>query len=995
MRQREDQVLTAVLTSLDLALQNKLTAKEALDCLETAINNSLQEDIIDREGWEFAEKRAGALFELCDQDLEFSSKVKWHNVEYLISSTKLLNKIRLKLATKDNCLETIKRWFITAIYECNVAYRFCKDGLVHEKQAVYIKESLKSTKRDFILLCSGFQAGEANRANKDNQMSEKSLELLSIIGLNPETLKVLKPDSIFIEFVPYWRDYKLILDLFDSYVATQLALGNSSVDSLGELTVSIFLFRKYQARNLAKENISESSCIDLVIKACDKLILEDQNADRPLESFVMFKTFLEAVNPYEVNLADRFECLYKIKSGDFKELLKYKQSLNLSNPADILFDLLIDLFRMGLPSTNAAPSVAVLLHKLSTPGVSQLLTVELLTTCKQYFEGSSNFAYLLLLHASISHNNQLVGLFLQSVTDWATSTRERIRAKEIPTQSIREFFSQVGLKRAESVVIRDGRVALTEHRAAFLKCCYLCFYLAKLVGDRPEALHCLQTLFKLANGCDNLWTINEESGSFFLDIIQILLPDSRRDHQVHSTMDIERDSCEEESKTILNFVGLLCERRESDSPRVKAFKSILHLKLGFAQTNPNESISWYETIRAIFSALPFEDVCSALKTELTSPAVYYTFFFQTIGSYLESSAEDPSTIRNVIQMMICLYEEMLENDAKNAAITIFPVLCQKASQFFEGVLDRCTGTRLAIHLFNIWIEQRDFATIEMAFKVSGGMNSQVKTIVAAYLFELAKSKQFEQCSKSFFSDVAAWITLELATSKPSASGFTAAQCQPNLNNRMDVEKSEKLPDELDLLEHQFHKDQAEEKAAVVELSRSQLLYIQVINSYHMDPGASSATFSNFLSKEANSLTDDEYAALLYATSGLSDKALQSQLLRHYLSKMLSSGKSETPKLLEIYTSLLDTTDSVRELKTYLIQMEGVIEMANPADRRLTPSELKSLVLQLAKVKADFMSLSEQIARVATLIDKKWAGMCSEVKGLDRMLSYVKEGYQGC
>jgi hypothetical protein len=995
MQQREEQVLTAVFAGLDLALDGKISSKEALTSLQKVLQESLADNLRDRDGWEHAEKKAGALFEQCDQDLEFNCKVKWYNVECLISSTKLLNLIRLKLATKGVCFEAVKRWFTTTIYQSNVICRFCNEGPIHEKQSSFLKDVVYATKKDFVLLCSNFDKKDETNDRKESQLCSKSMELMSILGISSDLLKILKPEASFITFIPFWRDYKVILDMLDSYIASQFALGECPVDGLGDLVVTISLFRKYQTRNLPIDIPSEILTVELVIKACDKLILAGQNSDSYEEAFTLYKAFLDVLNPYDVNLGDRLDCLHKIKTGDFKELLKYKQSLNLSNPADILFDLLIDLFRMSLPSANAAPSVAVLLHKLSTPGVSQFLTGDLMASCRQYFSGPNSFSYLLLLHASLPYNPQLVGIFLHTVVDWAGSIRDKLRLQELPLVDIKEFFSQVGLRKAEEIVIKEGKIGYQEHKAIFLKASYLCFYLAKLAGDRQSATLCLQILFKLAEGVENLWTLNEESGAFFLDIIQILLPEKETNQKTEHGMDIEGISSVDESKTILNFISLLAQKKESDTPRVSAFKSILYLKLDLAQIVKRESTNREQAIASVFKNLSFEEICSALKSELSVPSVYYTFFFHTMSNYLENGVDDPCIVRSIIQLMIYLYEELVsseKNIEKNSAFTVFPMLCQKVIPLVEGLIDKSIGERLATHLFNIWVEQRDFSLLQLAFKIGGSMKSTIKPIISAYLFELVKTKDFEKCQQEFYNEVALWLNEELSSEKVLELTSIPPRSSVLINQgKMDAEKYIEPLDELDKLEEDFHKDNAKDDIISMELSRPQILFIKVINSYYLNPEESITIFSNFISKEGNKLSEDDYAVLVYATSMLPEKNLHSQLLRHYLSRLLSVGESATSKLLEIYQSLLESTDSVRELKTYLIQMEGVIEMANPSDKMITSSEIKSLVLQLAKVKADFQSLSEQISRVANSIARKWDVICNQVKGIDRILAYVKDG----
>lgn len=937
--------------------------------------------------WMAIERTATEVFEQVDQETEFQNRCKWFQVEILLISLTIVEKSRLKLSLLNKERSQVDALLATMAYRCRSASRFAVEGSMSDKQQSTVRYQtidVCNDLRDVWRCCSGVN---------DTSGRDRAAEIGAVIGVVGEGAAEMRPGEEFLGFVPWWKDYWMLTVLLDSLVVAQLSVEARPIRMLGELVYSYKLYMKYQQQ---KENNDKKFTLESVkwlVKAADKLITEHSDSSDINEEFIIFKSALNYLSPAEMRLSDRLECLYKIKVGDYKELLKYKQSLNLSNPADILFDLVIDLFRNSLPSATFSNSVKVLLHKLSTPGVSQLLTADFLYACKPYFSGTSGFSYLLLVQASLAFDSQLLGLFLQSISSWLESLREDIRKKKNVDDVVSQYFSEISLAKIEGMLEKDSRQGHQENKWLFVKCAFISFYLAKLTKDYTRATSCLQMLFKHSENLDNLWSVNEESGSFFLDVLQVVCEKrttgSTGEHH-GSTMDIEQSFEEKENKTILKFLMLIAEPGLQDSPKMKAYKSAIKLKLelnGLCTSKQSE-----KSISAVhlFNTLPFEELCCLFKTELSNPGVYYAFFFNALVSYLEEKDEGGACIRSTLQFMMMLYEEMLQvlPPADQSAIqAVLPILIGKLYDRSRQALGSDLADRLAAHLYNGWCISQESIAIEQAVRLAG-VGGKFESITAAFVFNAIKSSAFQTIDRGLLSEIACWCDRRLSDTSKAQGNKPIQSGEKQMKSDSQVEND--LLEELERLEAEQNRSIEMKETSESALSRPQLLYTKIVCSYFVNPDKFSGEFSHIISNLGNQLTSEEYGAIFHATQTFADKSIQNQFLRHYLSRMLSTGESDAAGLLEIYEALLESTDSIRELKTYLIQMVGVIEMVDPQDKSITPQSVKSLVLQLAKVKEDFQSLSEQISKIAVLIAEKWSSHCSQVKGVNRVLTFIKE-----
>ena len=991
--ERDRRQASTCLRDLDRLLAEGRFSREGLIACKASVEAFMHDRSGDVEQWRAIERRCAGVFEQVDQEIEFNSKCRWSQVESLLISLAIVQKARLKIAVFCHDSEAVGSLYAGMAYRCQISTRFAVDGLINDRQLAFVKSQIDDVADDCRLLWASYDRPGLTGDQRDACSKSRITEILAVLGLTDDGVKDIRPALEFVNYIPFWKDYWTLTVMLDSLVVAQLCVEVRPIMMIGELVISHKLYMKYQQQKDNNDRKLEMESIKWLVKMADKLITEQSDAASSYDEFITFKSALKYLSPSDIRIADRLECLYKIKVGDYKELLKYKQSLNLSNPADILFDLVIDLFRMSLPNAGFNNSAKVLLHKLSTPGVSQLLNFDFLQACRPFFEGISGFPYLLLVQASLSFDPQLLLLYLRSIATWLEAVREQIRAKVDIENIVSQYFSEISLAKIDSMVEKDTRVGAQEAKWLIIKCSFISFYLAKLIKDYNRATSCLQILFKHSDSMDNLWEINQESGSFFLDVLQVI---SEKDSDIGSeilegtTMDVEQSIEQKECKTILKFLILISEPRINDTPRIKAYKSAIKMKLELRGLSKTRSSDTRTLDLSLFTGLPFEEICSVFKSELSTPGLYYAFFFNALSSYLESGEDDSICIRSMIQFMVVLYEEMMQSltSAELSSVqAILPVLCEKISDRGRQSLGSDLADRLAVHLYNTWCISQTSAAICQAVKLAG-IGGRFDAVTAAFVYDAIKTSNFESLEAGLLSDISVWCDQRL--SGHLGDKLKSIAVTNTSQKGMEIEAENDFLAELEKLEKEHIEVSTPIKSTQDGLSKAQLLYIKVVCLYHSNRENFSNELSQIISKFGNKMTKEEYSALFFATQSFSDKSIQNQFLRHYLSKLLSTGEADTAGMLEIYEALLESTDSVRELKTYLIQMVGVIEMIDPNDKSISPATIKSLVLQLAKVKEDFQSLSEQISKIAGSIAEKWNEICLQTKGVSRVLAFIRE-----
>ena len=162
------------------------------------------------------------------------------------------------------------------------------------------------------------------------------------------------------------------------------------------------------------------------------------------------------------------------------------------------------------------------------------------------------------------------------------------------------------------------------------------------------------------------------------------------------------------------------------------------------------------------------------------------------------------------------------------------------------------------------------------------------------------------------------------------------------------------------------------------------VYLNVCLRYYSDVDDCKAYLDTQLALTA--ADDDAYAVLASATSKLGDQELYRHLLRQRLASILANQKSDSSQLLSIYLGLLSTTDRTRELKVYLMQLSGLIEMRSQSNSSLI-EQYRPLIVELARLKRDYQSLSDTIAQVAKRI--RQVSPASEQTGdVQRLLEFI-------
>ena len=136
----------------------------------------------------------------------------------------------------------------------------------------------------------------------------------------------------------------------------------------------------------------------------------------------LLKCMIRNIEPSNSKIVEKLECMEQLKKGDFRDLMRFKQTLNYSSPVDVLFDLFTDLYRMSTAESISSNQQQLVLHKLNTPAIQDLLTPNLLQSMKDFIPNANLHPFLTMLAAIITP--QLKDLFLKSLLDYLSSVRE-------------------------------------------------------------------------------------------------------------------------------------------------------------------------------------------------------------------------------------------------------------------------------------------------------------------------------------------------------------------------------------------------------------------------------------------------------------------------------------------------------------------------------------------------------------------------------------------
>ena len=202
-----------------------------------------------------------------------------------------------------------------------------------------------------------------------------------------------------------------------SLVGLQIALNEVTVFGLGELVLVAGLAAKYEASGGSSLH---SDTLMWSLQQAEQMIRRDMQ-----EELRQLKCLIGSLEPSGSGICEKLQCMEQLRKGDFRDLMRFKQSLSYSSPVDLLFDLFTDLYRLSASDPACSNQQQLVLHKLTSPAVQDLLTPNLLQAMRDFVPDNCLYPFLLMLAAVVTP--QLRDLFLQTMLDYLAFLRERLR----------------------------------------------------------------------------------------------------------------------------------------------------------------------------------------------------------------------------------------------------------------------------------------------------------------------------------------------------------------------------------------------------------------------------------------------------------------------------------------------------------------------------------------------------------------------------------------
>ena len=871
------------------------------------------------EAWILAERALGEIFDQIDQDVEFSQRVKWGSVEVVINILDIIHRIRLEILRKEKTNERFGKLLSSMAYSCQIMVRFSREGNLTPKQSISLKHKLGNHFE--------FYSAALRELTESSASVSAGTQLITLVGLPQNFQLLLKPTHGLVAYLSLPTPPLLLLCSFlSSYCMAEWNVGMASSLGLGDLVLLDKVAMRYQGKGISKE--AKLSLIRFAEKSIAVFEPQVQLGDKALDEGV--KLAMEQLWPGE-GVLEKLECLDNIKTSNFKELLRFKQSLNLSSPGDLLFDTLLDLFRLSLPQSSSSPSLTMISHKLSHPTVVQLLTPALLASLRPLLSQSCVFGYLLLFPPVLPQN---MTLYLSTAGQWLYSLRN---ASELPLLTWLQELDK-GFEKAE-------KFAKDNDRAELLRCSYLLFYLGRNINTQL-GMDNLARIFRLGDESQRLWTLDEDSGTLFLDAIDT-------GFQVGP-----------EGSQVIKMVRILATPSIDDTDKVKALKALIRVRVSLhnKEDDPSTVSSLPGLVEQSLKILPIQEVYMALKSELMRPEVYYLFFFNLISHFVQSNAQGQSTIHIVLEFLMSLHEDVLKVVSNTEEVPLWsplPTLYKMLRPHLSSPLPDRAWTLL----FNQFVRTGDNECLALSVEYGGG--GQVLLFWGLYIARTNKVLERGAVEGQRILELVKIARLDTLKNPKHIQEIDSNKLsQDELSGRpMDQEGVVTVQEhKVSQIDVEAELDDIDEvkKDLSTTLSCEQLYFVEFVYSNSFEPEHCAEIL------EESRDNREVFVVLFYAAS-LTGSPLFNSLLRTHLTQLLSSQTMSLPAIISVYSSLLGSTVSTRELRGYLNQLEGVFDLGKPSD---LPS-LKPLMLQIAKVKTDFgESLETEVKRIARIVENK-------------------------
>lgn len=1034
--------------------------QHALDQLDDALMQKQASGIldkahlldIDRALWEIATSCPPSFFppaRLNDLDRQLSDLIcsmlpipdpKLRNPspvgELSIPLTRIQARIKTLQAAKTPEVFKLEKWSSCLAYYVDLVIRCIKDLKdkshgSNQKNKEANKEQKKSAKviEDIWEMEEFLEKwlADAYLANRTGAEKERLLEdLKNLSGLSSYQLNLLQPSLNFAAFLFQSRNPNSVLTFFEHVAAAELQLDMNFTASVRKLTIVSSISRKYNQGASEKEN--KQFILESVLKRSEKL-LHIASKGGPLdERMELLKLCLSSVQPPGSSLDNKLSGLCHVVTADYRELIKVKQSLNLSDPRDVLYDILLDLIRLNQSTSGAVAacstsnqqlasnqhlppiSIPLLHHKLSSQLIQSVLTPAYLFSVKPLFP--KNCPPFTLLAYSVMVNSQDQGalkVVLESVNFWVQGIRGIVKSKNIDAakeeaklllsivrpEKILEIASNDKLKK-KAAKCEDLNIVIK----ACARICYTGFYIFRLIEDDQRATYMLEKLFELGMDIPALWSVQRDSGNFFLDMLTLVIDIKK------SEAEAKRDDAELAS-SLINFLCIISAYSSQDSEEIKCYKSlVLHsVALNFpdkAATLPRPTHS-LATLMSVHSPIPRDSLLHCLKSSIGNPSVYYQYFMNISLDTIEDNYDA------VLKLVVNIYEDFKQSSGPHRRHTEHDIsFCVLSAKYLDVLLAahprvdfehmKAVFARVAKYLYNLFVDSKEFETLKSSMvylllsekdeqSLWKPMDPERKTLIPENCIRLIGCLDLDSvvtCKITISFSVELCKKYEQQMDESALAGELLGWIRRYQSTRLEQEKlqPEGLPQELDALLRDIE---------LTPLSEKTYLYLEFSLMYLWNK-EEALTWINQIANNSNGAVKvtnpDSLLALFAAAKRFNNAQLSCQLMRVQLRSLLSSSRMDLPAIYSLYCSLLGTCDTTRDLKMYLNQLSEVMEMPVPDVSMLEP-QIHRLVSTLARLIDDYGSLKDNILPLAKKLDEKYSQAIKSNKKSEYMMLSIK------
>jgi hypothetical protein len=690
------------------------------------------------------ETQVGLLIDSLDAPFDSTNRIKSKESFSLIRVLKLMVKIRVCIHAQKKSENSCKNVLVTLGYWVHLGIKLFKEDSKQAKSA----ENFVMFLTDSTELYMRFEGLNVDIYKEKNENIDVTQTLKDIMSLNRgssseyEFLSRESTETRFCcmmnclsfnsrEITNLWL--KLMKYMIEGIAKSRdlecwnlQVLGNGtdpippetiervkSLDKLDDCLVVSYVFYFVIWKNYT-EGLSSSEISKLLLERIDSKAFISK---RPLMKQIM------QVICTDSGVMNRIELVEDLKGGNFARLLKYKQSLNLNDPADLFFDFLIDLLRMDLDQHDTSIKYKLLCKKIASPVFkAKLLTMENLRKMKDLM-GASHLGVFIVclvgyldtasgswegpveeadLQASILMLFECFALYFDNLRDCLDATcggqakgRDRLDCimKEIEgltdddqketegslsavlgkskVDELKFLLELANFQKIEAQFenlkpVKDKRSCEVCFEA--VRCYYWGFQFLSALGESVQADTMLTLFFKrvgTATACEGLqeyFEINEKTGVLFSEIVgnSLRLADATQQSR------------------LLAFVELLSQPAPADSLVCSAWKKLIRLQMVLAggQASSMEAAE----VRQILLLLPFPRVHQLLSPYLAEPSLYYIFFFRV----LELLLQDFETIKHekaveeglsTLQLMVVTFQDSRASRAIDPFH--YEILCSK------------------------------------------------------------------------------------------------------------------------------------------------------------------------------------------------------------------------------------------------------------------------------------------------------------------------------